>query len=57
MDQSSFRSGSLYLPDEGQGLVEYALALVLVALVVLAILMVFGSGVANLFSQVTNRIP
>ncbi|MCJ7667372.1 MAG: pilus assembly protein, partial [Anaerolineae bacterium] len=33
----------LWLPkDEGQGLVEYALILVLVALIVIAILMVLG---------------
>jgi len=33
----------LYLPrEEGQGLVEYALILVLVAIIVIAILMVLG---------------
>lgn len=45
----------MYLPrDEGQGLVEYALILVLVAIVVIAILLLVGPGVANMFSKVTN---
>ena len=45
----------MYLPrEEGQGLVEYALILVLVAVVVIAILTLLGPQVANVFSQVTN---
>ncbi len=47
----------MYLPqEEGQGLVEYALILVLVALVVIAILAVLGPQIANVFSKVTNRL-
>ena len=47
----------MYLPrEEGQGLVEYALILVLVALVVIAILAVIGPQVANVFSRVTNQL-
>ena len=47
----------MYLPHaEGQGLVEYALILLLVALVVLAILTLLGPQVANVFSQVTNML-
>ncbi len=47
----------LYLPrEEGQGLVEYALILVLVALIVIAILAVLGPQIGNLFSRVTNAI-
>ena len=43
----------LYLPsDEGQGLVEYALILVLIAIVVIASLMVVGPQVENVFCQV-----
>jgi pilus assembly protein Flp/PilA len=47
----------LYLPrEEGQGLVEYALILVLVAIVVIAILALLGPQIANVFSQVTNGL-
>ncbi len=46
-----------YLPrEEGQGLVEYALILVLVAIVVIAILMLVGPQIANIFSQITNGL-
>jgi pilus assembly protein Flp/PilA len=47
----------LYRPqnEEGQGLVEYALILVLVAVVVIVILSVLGPAIANIFSNlVTN---
>jgi len=48
----------MYLPhEEGQGLVEYALIILLVALVVLVILTVLGPQVANMFSKVTNQLP
>ncbi len=43
--------------EKGQGLVEYAIILALVALVVIAILAVLGPQVGNLFSRVTNAIP
>ncbi len=47
----------MYLPREkGQGLVEYALILVLVAIVVIAILMLLGPQIANVFSKVTNGL-
>jgi pilus assembly protein Flp/PilA len=48
----------LYLPknEEGQGLVEYALILVLVALAVIAILTLMGPQIGNIFSRVTNGI-
>ena len=46
----------LYLPknEEGQGLVEYALILVLVAIVVIAILAILGPQIGNIFSRITN---
>ncbi len=48
----------LYLPrEEGQGLVEYALILVMVAIVVVAILALLGPQIANIFSQLTSQIP
>ncbi len=44
----------MYLPrEEGQGLVEYALILVLVAIVVIAILALLGPQIANIFSRIT----
>jgi len=43
----------LFLPqEEGQGLVEYALILVLVAIVVIAILLLLGPVVGNVFSNI-----
>lgn len=49
----------MFTPHEerGQGLVEYALILALVAIVVIVILAVFGNAIGNLFSRVTNRMP
>ena len=47
----------LFLPrEEGQGLVEYALILVLVAIVVIAILLVLGPAIGNVFSTVVNQL-
>jgi pilus assembly protein Flp/PilA len=47
----------VYLPrEEGQGLVEYALILVLVAIVVIAILLLLGPQIANVFSRITSGI-
>ncbi len=40
----------------GQGLVEYALILVLVAIVVIVILSLLGPAVGNVFSQIYRRI-
>jgi pilus assembly protein Flp/PilA len=47
----------LFLPqEEGQGLVEYALILVLVAIVVIAVLMVLGPVIGNIFSNIIIAI-
>ena len=47
----------LFLPRaEGQGLVEYALILVLVALIVLVILMLLGPAIGNTFSKIVTSI-
>ncbi|NOR83497.1 MAG: pilus assembly protein [Ardenticatenales bacterium] len=48
----------LYQPDphHGQGLVEYALILMLVALVVISLLLIFGPAVGNMFSNVVSSI-
>ncbi len=45
----------LYMPrEEGQGLVEYALILVLVAIVVIAILTILGPTIGNVFSNIVK---
>ena len=47
----------LFSPKEkGQGLVEYALILVLVAIVVIAILTILGPTIGNVFSNVVNTL-
>ena len=47
----------LFSPKErGQGLVEYALILVLVAIVVIASLLILGPVVGNAFSTVNNSL-
>ncbi len=42
--------------EEGQGLVEYALILVLVAVVVIAILTILGPAIGNVFSNIVNEV-
>ncbi len=41
---------------KGQGLVEYALILVLVAIVVIAVLALLGPAIGNVFSDIMNSI-
>jgi pilus assembly protein Flp/PilA len=43
-------------PQNGQGLVEYALILVLVAVIVLIVLAVLGPAIGNLFSSVVQNL-
>jgi len=42
--------------EKGQGLVEYALILVLVAIVVIAVLMLLGPIIGNVFSTINNSL-
>ena len=42
--------------EEGQGMVEYALILVLIALVVIVILSTVGKQVNNVFSNISNGL-
>jgi pilus assembly protein Flp/PilA len=42
--------------EKGQGLVEYALILVLVAIVVIAALMILGPIIGNVFSKVNSSL-
>lgn len=47
----------LFLPqEEGQGLVEYALILVLIAVVVIAILLLLGPIIGDVFSEITSAL-
>ena len=48
----------LLLPrEEGQGLVEYALMILLIAIVLVAVLLIFAPPIGNLYSKVTYEIP
>ncbi len=42
--------------EEGQGLLEYGLILVLVSIVVIVILTLFGPQIGNLFSRVVHEL-
>ena len=42
--------------QNGQGMVEYALILVLVSIVVIVILLVMGNQIANVFSNVVAAL-
>ncbi|HEY4694108.1 MAG TPA: Flp family type IVb pilin [Bellilinea sp.] len=47
----------LFAPKEkGQGLVEYALILVLVAIVVIVILAIMGPAIGNIFSNIVKAL-
>ncbi len=47
----------LYLPnEEGQGLVEYALIIVLVAIVVITVLTLLGNQLQNVFNRITTEL-
>jgi len=42
--------------SRGQGLVEYALLLLLVALLLIVLLYIFGEGVGNLYGNIIANI-
>lgn len=42
--------------EKGQGLVEYALILVLIAIVVIVALTALGGSVGNIFNDITNNL-
>ena len=43
--------------EKGQGLVEYALILALIAIVVVAALALLGTKVNNKYNQLNNQFP
>lgn len=48
----------LFAPKEkGQGLVEYAIILALIAIVVIAMMTVLGNKVNNTMSAISNALP
>jgi pilus assembly protein Flp/PilA len=48
----------LFLPrEEGQGLVEYALIILFIAIVVVAVLLIFGPAIGNLYSGIVGMFP
>jgi len=50
------RFKNLKKKEKGQGLVEYALILVLVAIVVIAALMILGPIIGNVFSDINSSL-
>ena len=42
--------------EKGQGLVEYALILVLIAIVVIAALVILGPTIANVFNKISTNL-
>jgi len=42
--------------NKGQGLVEYALLLVLIAVVVIATLSLLGPAIGNIFNNISNSL-
>lgn len=42
---------------KGQGMVEYALLLGLIAIVVIAVLVLLGPAIAALFTRIMNALP
>jgi pilus assembly protein Flp/PilA len=48
----------LFAPKEkGQGLVEYAIILALVAIVVIAVMQILGPKIGNTFSTINSSLP
>ena len=47
---------NLMLNERAQGLVEYALILVLVAVVVIAVLLVLGPIIGNIFTSINSSL-
>lgn len=48
----------LFSPKEkGQGLVEYAIILALVAIIVIAVMRILGPKIGNTFSTINSELP
>lgn len=45
-----------FAKEKGQGLVEYALILVLVSIVVIVVLAIMGPSISNIFQNIINAL-
>jgi pilus assembly protein Flp/PilA len=52
----SFVLGQVAIRSRGQGMLEYALIIALVAVVVIAALVLLGPRIADIFSSVNNNL-
>jgi len=43
--------------DTGQGLVEYALILLFIAIAIIIVLSIFGTELADVYSNIVDNIP
>lgn len=50
-------TGTYLNNKKGQGMVEYALLLGLIAIVVIAVLVLLGPQIAALFTRIMNALP
>jgi pilus assembly protein Flp/PilA len=48
---------SFFAREEGQGLVEYAVIIMLVAIVVIGVVTLFGFRVSTLYSNINSGFP
>lgn len=47
----------MYLPrEEGQGLIEYAMIIMMVAIIVVVVLTLMGPTIGNMYSNVMNNL-
>jgi pilus assembly protein Flp/PilA len=56
MNNLIWKLRGLLVKQEGQGMVEYALILVLVSIVVIVILLTMGNQIRNVFSNVVAAL-
>ncbi|MCX6033489.1 MAG: pilus assembly protein [Chloroflexi bacterium] len=43
--------------EHGQGLVEYAFLLILIAMIVIVVLLILGPVIGNVFSKINSTLP
>lgn len=46
----------LFVEEEGQGLVEYALIIGLIAIAAITILGILSGGITNIFTEISNKL-